>query len=239
MKLKQMLARLVSRTNSPQGRYSDSNWEQWCKLRNHLRSGRFKKGVPRDYLEEPEWHTKPGVRLVAYFSGVKQKPVGRAAKFSTLSLTLALYALMLALLASVQAVQTAQSRNTASKLDDMACGVHVVASEAAINWDNITSGAHAVVAVGLAIGLTLWSRNLHSVKAPFYLDLEELSLELPTGSRHARWRDVYSVSSDPQKPGWLRVELRDGVAALVHLKLEAKDRKLLEELMVELILQHR
>ena len=63
----------------------------------------------------------------------------------------------------------------------------------------------SVVPIVMAVGLTIWChwfvRTLVTAKAPFYLDLAELSLELSTGLRHARWGEVYSVWSDPAKPG--------------------------------------
>ena len=83
----------------------------------------------------------------------------------------------------------------------------------------------------------LLARKGRIALAPFYLDLKELSLELPTGSRHVPWADVYSVSSDPEMPYRLRVELQDGMHVLVSLV--APDREPLEKLMVELILRHR
>ena len=191
--------------------------KRWRELHAHLRDQGM-KDIPDDYLQEPkpEWYTRPGMPLVAYFPCVTQKTVGRAAKFSTLPLTVALFALLLALLASLETGQSPDPGNI---------------------WDVITSVVHIVVAVGLAVGF-FWSvRKLDSVEGPFHLDLKELSLELPTGSRHVPWADVYSVSFDPEKPDQLRVELQDGVAILVCL--EAPDREPLEELMVELIRQHR
>ncbi len=191
--------------------------ERWRRLRDHLRD-RGMEDIPDDCLEEPkpEWHTRPGVLLVAYILRVKHKAVGRAANITTLPLTVAIFALMLALLAGIQTVES---------------------SDLASIGGLIANTVYIVVAVGLAIGFAWSARKLKSVEAPFYFDLEELSLELPTGTRHVPWSEVYSVAPDAEEQDQLRVQLRDGVAVLVYL--DEPDRKLLEELMVELILQHR
>ena len=83
------------------------------------------------------------------------------------------------------------------------------------------------------------------------LTLEELSLSLPDGRRHARWRDVYSVSVTKRgkrfnrqwpwvrrvKEPHVRVELDDGVAA--RLYPDAAECEPLADLMRDFVIHHR
>ena len=92
--MKKMLARLRRRPKTADDQDSSSETdvqrrERWCRLRDHLRD-RGLKDVPDDCLEEPEWHTRPGVPLVAYFPKVRQAADGRAALIPTLSTSVAL-----------------------------------------------------------------------------------------------------------------------------------------------------
>ena len=203
-------------------RQHDSNSEtaeeargRWCRLYTHLCDHGLKK-VPDDCLEKPKKHTRPGRQLVAYFPRVKHKPVGQTAEFLTRPLTVALFSLLWGLFTNIQAMR---NFNLISIGDIFAILFYVM------------------VTAALVIYFTWLRLKLHSVNDPFYLDLKELSLGLPTGSRHVQWKDVYSVSSDPNKPDQLRVELQDGMTTLVHLK--AQDRKLLEKIMVKLIRIHQ
>ena len=191
--------------------------KRWRRLRNHLRAQGL-QDVPDDCLVEPkpEWPTRPGVPLVAYFPRVKQKAVGRAAVLPTISPTVAILALVLAIMASAESM-------VADQLPDIAALVL-----------NIVVFAGVTLLVGFAVWFTItWP----TARAPFHLNLEELSLELPTGTRHVPWGEVYSAAPDAEEQNRLRVRLQDGMDVLVDL--DEPDLEPLADLMVELILRHR
>ena len=186
-----------------------------CKLLEYLCCNGL-DNIPPELLCDPKGHTRPNVRLVAYYPKIWQKAVGGATRFLTLSPKSSLLALLIAVISIVL---------TAIDAMDLA------------NVFFIVLFLVQVIALFVLMGLVGWFIffELRSVRADLCLTRDELSLELPDGLHHVPWSEVYSASPDP-KPDWIRVQLQNGVAA--RLKMPC-DRDLIVKVMTKLILCHR
>ena len=154
-------------------RASEESTEQrlarWRKLRDHLREVGLSKAPPDDLLLEPEPTTRPDVRLVAYYDEIKQESFGKS--------RLAVVGILVRLAA--------------------------FASVWVLGWLSNIEGQSIPLWSAVLGGVFLWmigdevTRTFKLVVAredELCLTLEELSLSLPDGRRHARWTDVYAVS---------------------------------------------
>lgn len=202
---------------------TEQRLKRWRKLRGHLRDVGLDEDPPADLLLEPEPTTRPKVPLVAHYDEIKQE------SFGTSRLAVVGVLVRLAAFASVW----------------------VLGWFADIEGQSIPlwSAVLGVVLLWVFVEMVLRAGNAMVVrKDELCLTLEELSLSLPDGRRHARWTDIYAVSVtkrgkwfNKQRP-WVRkrkapcvrVELNDGVVARLHM--DEVDRQPLADLMTDFLL---
>ena len=198
--------------------------DRWQKLRDHLRDVGLSEAPPADLLLKPEPTTRPDVPLVAHYDKVKQESFGTS--------RLAVVGILVRLAA--------------------------FASAWVLAWlSNIEERQYIPLWLAVLSIVFLWMigeevirivKSLVTREDELCLTLEELSLSLPDGRRHARWTDVYTVSVtkrgkrfNRQRP-WIRkrealcirVELNDGMVARLHV--DEIDRQPLADLMTDFVL---
>lgn len=202
--------------------------QRWRDLRDHLRDVGVHGKPPDHLLIAPGPHTRPDVRLMAYYEEVKHESKGKKTTAEMVT----------TLLAVVLGVRVLSGFDR--WFDDTEQAL-------TLGWLFLTLAMLAITYT--VIGWVL--RGIRSRKASLSLTLEELSLSLPDGNRHAPWRDVYSVSAiqgrkrlSRRKPyvrgavkPCIRVELNDGVVA--RLYVDEADRQPLADLMRDFVIHHR
>ncbi len=185
---------------------------------------------------------RPGIPLVAHYGKVTHKSLGKATARESLSLFIGIFAFLLLIMGATEKIP----------LIDLNPWFQPVSKEVnqqlfkvmtAPSWTTWHSGA-LLVAIQLAaitifwsplaVGVLILTWPLKNRRGPLHLNLHELSISLPDGSRHSKWCDVHSATP---KKGHIHVELNDGVAA--KLKVPKDDCQPLADLMQKLILYHR
>lgn len=206
--------------------------ERWRALRAHLRAVGLSEDPPDDLLLDPEPTTRPNVRLVAHYDGIRQASLGDSTVAELVGPALATIALLFALLALGEQLSPPMGNP----------------------W--LTVGFRVVLLlVLLAVFMKPLMRLLALMvvrRGSLTLTLEELSMSWPGRNRHARWIDVYAVFVHQEGKrfsrrwtSWfgrreapcIKVELNDGLVA--RLYVADIDRQPLADLMNDFVVHHR
>lgn len=193
------------------------------KLLHHLQTKSL-ADVPADLLLDPLPRTRPGVRLVAHYTGVRLVTVRRLFGLRDI-----LRATPVTALAIYIAVRTDLARLATRLVPDFAVPRIEGVAEAILTvvFVGFASGLLILVAQ-FVLGRITWERN------SLILDLNELSHQVSNNLKHIPWSDVYTAEHSLLNWGWVQFEHGDGLAC----RLRDGNCDVLVQIMRELIRHH-
>lgn len=195
------------------------------KLLHHLQTKSL-ADVPADLLLDPLQRTRPGVRLVAHYTGVRQVTVRRLFGLRDI-----LRAAPVAALAIFIAVRSDLDKLAARLIPDFAVPRIEGVAEAILS---VVFVGFAAMLLGLVaqfvLGRITWERD------SLILDLNELSHQVSSGLKHTPWSDVYTAEHSLSLSNWSWVTLEHGDS--LACRLRGGNCDVLVQIMRELIRHH-